>query len=158
MKIEVLKTVTDSFIDYAGIERKFIVVAVASKTGPLTKTFGIGFSICNPVDEFNEEIGKQIAINKALNKDNKLTAYVNCNGFLTPRIIDTIVDQEIEYFKNKPSAHIPGYFEMQEKYEKETAHANKLQELIQNHNDVIANILNFNPEEKELLIHLLNEK
>jgi hypothetical protein len=158
MKIEVLKTVTDSFIDYAGIERKFIVVAVASKTGPLTKTFGIGFSICNPSDEFNEEIGKQIAINKALNKDNKLIAHVNCNGFITPRIIDTLIDQEIEYFKNKPSAHIPGYFEMQEKYEKETAHANKLQELIQNHNDVIADVLNFNPEEKELLIHLLNEK
>jgi hypothetical protein len=157
MKIEVLKTVTDSFVDYAGIERKFIVVAVATKTNNLSKSFGIGFSICNPADEFNEEIGKQIAINKALNKENKLAATVNCNGFLTPKIIDALIEQEIAYFKNKPSAHIPGYFEMKEKYEKEEERANKLDTLLRNHGEVVRNVLNFNPEEKELLIKLLND-
>jgi hypothetical protein len=158
MKIEVLKTVTDSFIDFAGIERKFVVAAVSTKTGPLTKTLGIGFSVCNPADTFNEEIGKQIAINKALHKDNKLTAYVNCNGFITPKMIDTLIEQEIEYFKNKPSAHIPGYFEMQEKYEKEVAFTKDIEMLFKNHEDVIQKVLNFNFEEKELLVKLLNEK
>lgn len=157
MKIEVLKTVTDSFIDFAGIERKFVVAAVSSKAGPLTKMFGIGFSICNPCDEFNEEVGKQIAINKALDKNNKLLSYVNCNGFLTPQIVSTLVEQEIEYFKNKPSSHIPGYYEMQCKYEKELAISKEVDALIQAHGDTIQQVLNFNPKEKELLIKILNE-
>lgn len=157
MKIEVLKTVIDSFIDFAGIERKFIVVAVSAKTGPFTKAFGIGFSICNPADEFNEEIGTHIAINKALDKNNKLLSYVNCNGFLTPKIIDTLIEQEIEYFKRKPSSHIPGYFEMQLKYEEEERYARKLEVLLNNHKDAIQDVLNFNAEEKELLIKMLNE-
>lgn len=157
MKIEVLKTVVDSFVDFAGVERKFVVAAVTKKEGPLFKKFGIGFSICNPADEFNEELGTQIAIGKALHKDNKLISYINCNAFISPDIVNQLIEQEIAYFKAKPSAHIAGYNTMKLKHDAYSNKFNKIQEMVNNHGQVIQNLLDFSDEEKQLLIELLNE-
>lgn len=157
MKIEILQTVVDSFVDFAGVERKFVVAAVAAKRGPLFKKFGIGFSICNPADEFNEEIGTQIAVNKALHKDNKLVSYVNCNAFITPLVVNELINQEIAYFKAKPSSHIAGYNTMKAKHEQNINKFNKVQNMVNNHGQVIQEILKFSDEEKQLLAEMLNE-
>lgn len=157
MKIEILKTVVDSFIDFSGTERKFVVAAVAQKSGPLTKAFGIGFSICNPADEFNEEIGTQIAVNKALKQDNKLFAYVNCNGFLTPEVVNLLIDQEITYFKRKPSSHIAGYNTMKEKYERDEEAQRNMTNFINNYGEIMQKIMNLNKNEKQLVLKLINE-
>jgi hypothetical protein len=157
MKIEILQTVVDSFIDFAGVERKFVVAAVATKEGPLFKKFGIGFSICNPADDFNEEIGTQIAVNKALHKDNKLVSYVNCNAFITPLVVNELIKQEIAYFKAKPSSHIAGYNTMKAKHEQNVNKFNKVQNMVNNHGQVIQEILKFSDEEKQLLAEMLNE-
>lgn len=157
MKIEILQTVVDSFIDFAGVERKFVVAAVAAKEGPLFKKFGIGFSVCNPADDFDEKIGTQIAVNKALHKDNKLVSYVNCNAFITPLVVNELVGQEIAYFKAKPSSHIAGYNTMKTKYEENINKFNKVQDMINHHGQAIQEILNFSDEEKQLLTEMLNE-
>lgn len=157
MKIEILKTVVDSFIDFSGTERKFVVAAVAAKRGPLFKKFGIGFSICNPADNFNEEIGTQIAVNKALHKDNKLVSYVNCNAFITPLVVNELIKQEIAYFKAKPSSHIAGYNTMKEKYERDEEAQRNMTNFINNHGEVMQKIMNFNKEEKQLVLKLINE-
>lgn len=157
MKTEILQTVVDSFIDFAGVEHKFVVAAVTVKEGPLFKKFGIGFSVCNPSDEFNEEIGIQIAVNKALHKDNKLVSYINCNAFITPLMVSNLIKQEIEYFKAKPSAHIAGYNAMKDKYNYDIELHNNVQKLIDEHGNIIQDILNFNETERQLLINILSE-
>lgn len=157
MKIEILQTVVDSFIDFAGVERKFVVAAVAAKEGPLFKKFGIGFSVCNPADDFDEKIGTQIAVNKALHKDNKLVSYVNCNAFITPLVVNELVGQEIAYFKAKPSSHIAGYNTMKTKYEENINKFNKVQDMINHHGQAIQEVLNFSDEERQLLAEMLNE-
>lgn len=158
MKIEILQTVVDSFIDFAGVERKFVVAAVATKEGPLFKKFGIGFSVCNPADEFNEKIGIQIAVNKALHKDNKLVSYVNCNAFITPLIVEQLINQEIAYFKVKPASHIAGYNTLKEKYESGKKAYDDMTNFINNHGDIMQQIINFNENEKQIVLKLMNEK
>lgn len=50
----------DSFTDYANIERKFIMAAVSQEVDAVhcdgVKKLSIGVAICNPEDEFNEEV------------------------------------------------------------------------------------------------------
>ena len=94
----------------------------------ITKAVKLGVAICNPVDEFDEEKGKMIAINKARNSYD-YALYATLPGMVNTAVINALIYQEIEFIKNNPAKVIPGYLEEKKKFEKRQEFAKKLAEL-----------------------------
>lgn len=122
----------DKFVDYAGVEREFILAAVSvplptetcifmpepdSYNGvfysnnvyvDLEKYLFIGMSIRNPEDKYDEEIGKRIAVGKALKGKGK-QLYASHAGLINTKMVQALLEQEAEYFKRDPQSYIAGY-------------------------------------------------
>ena len=137
MKNKIVDYIVDSFVDYANVERKFIVAAVSmpyiDNNGVVDKAkriLGIGFSICNPTDEYNEEIGLKIAVSRAEHKDNNLTLVANTTGLINTPMVKALLEQEATYFKNNPDSRIKGYNEAKIKYEKAVENKKRYDNLV----------------------------
>lgn len=74
----------------------------------LVKSLKIGFAICNPNDEFNEELGLKIAIGRA-RKNNTCALYATELGYINTKLVKAFLEQEAEYFKRNPESRIAGY-------------------------------------------------
>ena len=126
----------DKFVDYAGIEREFILAAVSvplpSKAYvyvpdpesytkyndnfvyaddyavPTEKYLLIGMSVRNAEDKYDEEIGKRIAVGKALKGKGK-QIYASHAGLINTKMVQALLEQEAEYFKRDPQSYIAGY-------------------------------------------------
>lgn len=95
--------IVDSFKDFTGEERKFVMAAVSLHGEPEVyieeddepidndmKVLSIGVSVCRPDDEFNETMVK------------------------------ALLQQEAEYFKVNPGRYLAGYDRDAEKYHRST--------------------------------------
>lgn len=121
----------DSFCDYSGNNRKFVVAAVSDKVEAFTqdieedkafmstlpKAIFIGVSCCHPEDEFNEELGVNIAIGKALKYRNH-AIYTTEIGIDQDYFMDALVTQEVEHFKKNPGYYIDRYNSDKLKYQR----------------------------------------
>lgn len=140
---EKIVTVISEFTDFRGKIHKFVVAAVSMQVDaeveiyndsevaewiPTEKTVRLGVAICNPVDEYSEEKGKMIAINKARN-NLEYALYATLPGMINTAVVNALVVQEVEFIKNNPARVIPGYIEEKEKFEKRQEFAKKLAEL-----------------------------
>ena len=83
---------------------------------PVTKGLHIGISVCNPVDEFNESIGKAKAIARARMSDPVLV--VKNSGLINTKVVKALLEQESEYLKDNPELFIKGYKESKARYER----------------------------------------
>lgn len=122
--------IVDSFVDYTGKERKFVMAAVSMhneycidiKEDEDTvlndhKILSIGVSVCRPSDEFNEALGKRIAEGKATKyRDHAL--YVVDAGLINDKMVKALLEQEAEYFKVNPGRYLAGYDKDAQKYKK----------------------------------------
>ena len=140
---EKIVTVVSEFTDFKGIIHKFVVAAVSEPIdaeveifddgevinyASISKTVKLGVSICNPIDIFDEEKGKMIAINKAKNSSD-YALYATKPGMINTAVVNALVAQEVEFIKNNPSRVIPGYIDEKEKFEKRQKFINKFAEL-----------------------------
>ena len=140
---EKIVTVISEFTDFRGNVHKFVVAAVSISTdadvlihidedvergADILKAVKLGIAICNPVDTFDEEKGKIIAINKA-RESYDYALYATFPGMINTAVVNALVAQEVEFIKNNPSRVIPGYIEEKEKFEKRKEFAKKLAEL-----------------------------
>lgn len=141
MKKSTIETRVGSFVDYAGNERKYVIAAVSEvlpttqedlfgieyKVTRLTawdyspedvvkKRLSIGFSVCAPQDDFNEALGKEIAIGKALKRPVHVF-YVNNIGLINTPVVEAILKQEMEFFEKHPETVVIGYNNARVKYE-----------------------------------------
>ena len=121
MKKERVETLVDFFIDENGDKRYFVVAAISEVLPneeailvedfcyePIVKGLKLGFAICNPIDEFNEELGKRIAIGRA-RKNEKYALYATELGYINYKLVKAFLEQEAEYFKANPATRIAGY-------------------------------------------------
>jgi hypothetical protein len=147
---EKIVTVVSEFTDFKGLVHKFIVAAVSMPvdaeidiydedkligwTGA-EKAVKLGVAVCNPEDEYSEEKGKMIAINKARNCDD-YALYATLPGMINTAVVNALIKQEIEFIKNNPVRVIPGYIEEKEKYEKRKAFAAALNALTEEERSV----------------------
>jgi hypothetical protein len=92
------------------------------------KAVKLGVAVCNPVDEYSEEKGKMIAINKARSTSD-YALYATLPGMINTAVVNALVAQEVEFIKNNPARVIPGYLDEKEKFEKRQEFAKKLAEL-----------------------------
>ncbi len=148
---EKIVTVISEFTDFKGDVHKFVVAAVSMPVDAeidiydeedeiagwtsAEKVVKLGVAICNPVDEYDEEKGKMIAINKAKNCDD-YALYATLPGMINTAVVDALIKQEVEFIKNNPARVIPGYIEEKEKYEKRKAFAAALNALTEEERSV----------------------
>lgn len=106
----------DSFVDFTGMERKFVMVAlsqeVCAEIGPdallSDKCLSIGVSVCQPEDEFDENMGVQIALGKARKLHNH-ALYSTDPGLINRGVVNALLDQEVAFFKQCPGKYLKGY-------------------------------------------------
>lgn len=140
---EKIVTVISEFTDFRGKIHKFIVAAVSTPVDAeveiydegevvdwtsAEKAVKLGVAVCNPVDEYSEEKGKMIAINKA-RSCSYYALYATLPGMINTAVVNALVAQEVEFIKNNPARVIPGYLDEKEKFEKRQEFAKKLAEL-----------------------------
>lgn len=128
MKKERIETLVDSFVDENGDTRHFVIAAVsevlptedisyevtyydeydADVVDYVVKSLRLGWAICNPIDEFNEELGKRIAVGRAL-KNQTAALYSTKLGYINTKVVKAFLEQEAQFFKENPQIHIAGY-------------------------------------------------
>ena len=125
MKKERIETLVDSFVDANGEERHFVVAAVSvmfnkdnepatvvdlndDECGDVVKGLKLGFSICNPSDEFDGKLGTTIAVARA-RKSAEYALLASEPGFINTKLVRAFLEQEAEYFKHNPESRIIGY-------------------------------------------------
>lgn len=106
---------TGKFTDFEGKEHIVTVCAYTYDGLSNERVLGIGYSITNPLDNYNEEVGKTIAKNRAMDEP-----AVMCykRGFLNSELVNSILKRETEYICNNPEKFIAGYAEAKERYNK----------------------------------------
>lgn len=125
------------FTDYKGNQRQYIVAAVSERTDdcygiPATVVCGgmkpdvietrdavkkltLGFAICSPEDKWDEELGKTIALGKAVKRPARVM-WVSHAGMINTDVVNALIEQEMKFFENNPGSIIAGYDEAQRKY------------------------------------------
>ena len=118
----------DKFKDYTGTEREFILAAVSVPIVGDFRMFGpdiedpeydeirlpfekyllIGISVRNADDTYDEEIGKKIAVGKAMKMKGKQIMF-SYAGLVNTKVVKALLEQEAEYFKRDPQSYIAGY-------------------------------------------------
>lgn len=133
LKVEYL---CDKFVDFKNTEREFILAAISipidgsvSMDFPIskeldklpwfmdvTKCLAIGMSIRHNDDKYDTEIGKKIAVGKALKGKGKYLV-VTDSGTVNTKMVTALLQQEAEYFKRNPEAYIAGYSKAKKKWQ-----------------------------------------
>lgn len=120
--------IVDSFKDFTGVERQFVMAAVSlhgepdiyiEEDGDIIdndeKVLSIGVSVCRPNDTFNEELGKRIAEGKATKyRDHAL--YTTDAGLINDKMVKALLEQEADYFRVNPGRYLAGYDKDAQKY------------------------------------------
>ncbi len=126
------------FTDYKGNQRQYIVAAVSERTqnadgicstviedgntpdeiicADAVKRLTLGFAICSPEDKWDEELGKTIALGKAVKRPARIM-WVSHAGMINTDVVNALIDQEMKFFENNPGCVIAGYDEAKRKYE-----------------------------------------
>ena len=127
---EKIVTVISEFTDFRGVIHKFVVAAVSinidgdilvrpdeylERGADITKAVKLGVAICNPVDEFDEEKGKMIAINKARDSYD-YALYATKPGMINTAVVEALISQEIAFIQNNPDRVISGYLDEKIKF------------------------------------------
>lgn len=129
------------FTDYKGNQRQYIVAAVSEHTenadgvysmvlekgknpdeilySDAVKKLTLGFAICSPEDQWNEELGKTIALGKAIKRPARIM-WVSHAGMINTDVVNALVEQEMKFFENNPGSIIAGYDEAKRKYNQST--------------------------------------
>lgn len=139
--------ISDTFVDYEGVERHFTIAAVSVPQNLAATTFVhyidedgddildddtvdnvefekvlyIGVAVQRSEDTFNEELGKRIAYGKALKNKNRFI-YVSHKGLVNTPMVEALLQQEAEYFKKDPGFYIAGYDKHKKEYETNYSH------------------------------------
>lgn len=115
---------SDYFVDFAGERRQVVFCAVSTESNVYVtnsddpwldtqdpeKELWIGVSVQNPRDLENEELGKIVAEGKARKlKSRYATIYASNKGLINYRMVNALLEQELEYFKQNPGKYIKGY-------------------------------------------------
>lgn len=116
----------DSFVDFEGKERKFVLLcATINKQTMSSDCFGnimisdrflnLGIALCNEVDEFNEQLGVKIALGRAQKKLNHVIIFQR-GSMINNDLVNTILEREVAYLKKDPGFYIEGYDLAKDRY------------------------------------------
>ena len=126
MKKEKVYFRNSSFIDFKGQERQFVLCGIRFKeeveADPWNDSYiaysvVFGISVCKPEDEFDLDLGRNIAKGRAKKgyEEDECDITSNMNYF-TETIMNTLMDQEVEFIKGCPSKYLAGYDKQERKF------------------------------------------
>lgn len=145
MKQDVVEYMTDSFVDFNGVERKIVACALSQTPepsddgynlcigwtdaegntdiddndfAPVYRVVTVGIAVCNPVDKYDEEVGKKTAYNKALHDPKCPTIITKDKGVASRALVAAFMRQEVEFTKSNPERIIAGYNRKKERFDK----------------------------------------
>ena len=124
----IVNYLSDKFVDFENKEHNVTICCITSDAlcNKNIRILRLGISIQNPVDIYDEELGKKIAFNKACNNSPSMTAE---RGIITKEIVNSIMNKTMAYVKNSPENYIASYAERKEKYENKLKYINKYENL-----------------------------
>lgn len=114
----------DSFIDFEGKERKFILLCATindpslilnSQFTEAERYLNLGIALCNEADEFNEQLGVKIALGRAQKKLNHMIIFQR-GSMINNDLVNTILERESAYLKKDPGFYIEGYDVAKDRY------------------------------------------
>lgn len=155
MKKDIVMYKNGSFVDFQGVTRQFVVCALSTsqfnndtqevyltaysnggvEEGEtlLPRAVFIGIAVCNPLDEWNEEKGKMIALAKA--RGFKATApeksaalFTTRAGMISEPLVQALLTHEVEHIKEDPGCAIKGYNQMKTRWEEKQEIAKYIEE------------------------------
>lgn len=110
------------FTDFSGKTRQVIFCAVSTKvyssgyddnynSYETTKSLYLGVSVQNPNDSVADPIlGMKIAEGKARKEKSRVgTLLSTSKGMINTKVVEALLEQELEYFKQNPGVYIKGY-------------------------------------------------
>ena len=165
----------DTFKDFNGDLRHFVIAAVSLPTTALVEEFDkddeyafeaeytedcskvllLGFSACQSSDAFDEEIGKKIALGKAL-KGRKYALYATNKGLINSGMVESLLDQEVKFFKKDPGYYLKSYRDAENRYKKNTAKYAILNEMSDEDRMVLSWLKRTNKKWMENVFNLAN--
>lgn len=140
MKKDIAEYLVDYFTDFAG-EKHYVVMCALSKSHfdqdnsllvgwidnksytlnlsmdpcyDVYRSLSLGIAICNPKDDFDEEVGKKIAYNKANISDPVL--YSIKKGEINSAFTQSYLRNKMDFLKDHPERFIATYSEAEENY------------------------------------------
>lgn len=114
----------DSFIDFEGKERKFVLLCATINDPSLIlntqfteaeRYLNLGIALCNEVDEFDEQLGVKIALGRAQKKFNHMIVFQR-GSMINNDLVNTILERESAYLKKDPGFYIEGYDVAKDRY------------------------------------------
>lgn len=125
MRKERVQTISGQFTNEETNEVRFYTIAAISEVfgdcykvcncddwdaedKEVVKGVKLGISICNPIDIYNERLGKEIAIGRA-RKNSEYALYASKLGYVNSLLIDGLLRQEAEYLEKNPELFIANY-------------------------------------------------
>lgn len=136
---EYIETYSDSFVDYAGNVHHFVIAAISKNFSSnvenkkncceidryvvcgfeesvvhVVKGVSLGYSICNPKDNFNEELGILKATYRA--KANTPVLFSTNKDVINQLVVKALLKQEAEYLKSNPEKFIKRHNQMKLTY------------------------------------------
>lgn len=131
--VEVIK---DYFVDYAGNKHNFVIAAISEELdvphrvamkvgagylGPMfspvdevVKAIKIGIAICNPLDNYDEELGVVKAVGRARKAIPSI--WTKEKGYINAKTVNALLTSEAEYLKKNPEKYIAGYEDAHNKW------------------------------------------
>lgn len=155
MKKDIVMYKNGSFVDFQGVTRQFVVCALSTSqfnndmqevyltayddTGKvegetlLPRAVFIGISVCNPLDKWDEEKGKMIALSKARGfkasaPEKSAALFTTRAGMISEPLVNALLTREVEHIKDDPECAIKGYNQMKARWEEEQEMAKYLEE------------------------------
>lgn len=151
MKVKTKEFATGTFTNYEGVEQHFTVAIVSFIPDAAFSTFyvgdkyttvcnkivmGIGTAFCKPKttncpegDEYDEELGKKIALSHALSSKAFAVIHQSEMGFVDAKIRNAMLVNIVENIKEEPERYSISYRKDKEKYLKEKKYEEDMESL-----------------------------
>lgn len=144
MKKDIVMYRNGSFVDFQGVTRQFVVCALSTNQFNndmqevyltaydsngvvegetlLPRAVFIGISVCNPLDEWDEEKGKMIALSKARGfkadaPEKSAALFTTRPGMISELLVQALLTREAEHVQEDPECAIKGYNQMKARWE-----------------------------------------
>lgn len=155
MKKDIVMYRNGSFVDFQGVTRQFVVCALSTSQFNnemqevyltaydadgavegetlIPRAVFIGVAVCNPLDEWNEEKGKMIALSKARGfkstaPEKSAALFTTRAGMISELLVQALLTREVEHIKEDPECAIKGYNQMKARWEEKQEIAKYLEE------------------------------
>jgi hypothetical protein len=119
---------TGEFTDFNGLVRQVIFCAISTECEVLidswdepfaehvNKKLLLGVAVQNANDVPNIELGKIIAEGKARKQKSRVgTIFSTTKGMINSKVVEALLEQELDHFKQSPQSYIRGYAKALEK-------------------------------------------